>query len=94
MDNTNDKIIKRDKIPFTPIIIPVPTPKNPNPALFTTACLDVLIKKFNLKDNKDYVVSIQNGKQILYKYSGNLVTWIIAAILEDKDIVVNIKRNS
>ena len=92
--NEVDKIIKRDKIPFTPIIVPVPTAKNPDPALFTTACLDVLLKKFNLKDNKDYVVSIQNGKQTLFKYSANLVTWIITAILEDKDIVVNIKRNS
>lgn len=90
--NEIDRVIKQQKIPFTPIRIPVPTKKNPDPHVFTTACLDVLLKRFGLKNNQDYVVSINNGKQVVYKYSERLVTWVITRISDDRNFVVNAKK--
>lgn len=89
-----DKIIKQQKIPFTPIRWPNPTEKNPNPPIFTTACLDLLLKKFDLKNNQDYVVTIKNGRQVVCKYSNRLVTWVITKITDDKDFVARIKNKS
>ncbi|MGN1163283.1 MAG: DUF3644 domain-containing protein [Candidatus Ornithospirochaeta sp.] len=92
--NEIDAIIKKQGIRFTPIREPIKTEKNQDPHVFTTACLDVLIKKFDLKNNPDYVVKINNGKSIVYKYSKRLVTLIITKISEDKDIVVKLKKQS
>ena len=83
-----DKIIKREGINFTPIKVPIPTEKHPTPPIFTTACLDALIKRFDLKNNSDYVIKIETGKSSIYKYSKNLIDWVIAKIMEDSEIVI------
>lgn len=89
-----DTIIKRQGIQFTPIREPIKDDKHPNPAIFTTSCLDVIIKKFDLKNNQDYVVKINNGNSIIYKYSQRIITLIITKISEDKDIVIKLKKQS
>ena len=90
--NEIDKIIKMEKIPFNPIRIPNSTGKNLSPHIFTTDCLDVILKRYDLKNNKEYVVAINNGKQIVYKYSQNLVTFVISMITENKNIVLESKK--
>ena len=90
--NEIDRIIKMDRIAFTPIRVPVPTDKNPDPHIFTTACLDVLIKRYDLKSNQEYIVAINNGKQTVFKYSKRLITWVISRISDDKDFVVKSKK--
>ncbi len=89
--NEVNQIITRDKIPFVPIKEPVPTQRNPNPAVFTTACLDVLIRRYRIKENTDYAVKVENGKLVVYKYSRELITWVIAGITNDKEFVVKAK---
>lgn len=91
-----DEAIKKNNIPFTPLTIPVPTKKNKNPNIFTTACLDVLLKTYKLKADERYCLTINNGdgKQPYYKYSEELVTKIITLITEDKDVVIKNKKRS
>ncbi len=86
-----DKIIKREAINFTPIKTPIPNEKYPNPPVFTTACLDVLIKRFDLKNNPEFVIKIQTGKSSICKYSKRLIDWLIAKIMEDPEIVIKSK---
>lgn len=90
--NEIDKIIKREKIPFSPIKDPIKTKKNPNPNIFTTACLDVLLKAHKLKENRKYVAKINVGKSYINKYSKDTITYIISLILDDKDIVLKCKK--
>ena len=90
--NEIDKVIKKGNIPFTPLREPVPTTNNPDPNIFTTACLDIILKEFNLKENTDFCVKIKNGEGYIYKYSQSLITKIVTLIYEDKDIVVKIKK--
>lgn len=90
--NEIDLIIKRDKVPFTPIKEPIPSKKNPNPKIFTTTCLDMIVRAYKLKDNNKYVIAIDNGKNKLYKYSKETLTFIMTLILDDKDIVVKCKK--
>lgn len=86
-----DELIKKGNIAFTPIKQPISTPKNPNPALFTTACLDVLLKKVGLEQDTKYVVKIENGHNPIKKYSKELITKVISLISDDKDIVIKNK---
>ncbi len=87
-----DKEIKKAKISFTPIRVPVPSEKNPNPKVFTTACLDVLIKEFHLKDDDTYCVTTPYGKGTINKYSHALVAHILALITDDSEIVIKAKK--
>lgn len=89
--NQIDEIIKRNEISFTPIRMPIATDKNKNPNLFTTTCFDVLSKKFKFKENNEYCVKIENGNNLVWKYSEKLITYIITLITEDKDIVIKSK---
>ena len=86
-----DELIKKSSIPFTPIKVPVPSNKNPNPPLFTTACLDVLLKKVGLEKDTKYVVVIENGRNSIKKYSKELITKVVSLITDDKDIVIKNK---
>lgn len=87
-----DNEIKKNKINFTPIRPPIPSKDNPTPKIFTTACLDVLIKEFNLKENDSYCNTTPYGKGTIDKYSHNLVAYILALITDDPDIVVKAKK--
>ncbi len=90
--NEIDTIIKRNSIPFTPIRQPVPTKDNTDPNIFTTACFDVLSKKYKFKDNNDYCVTIEIGNTSHKKYSEKLITQIITMITEDPDVVIKAKK--
>lgn len=90
--NEIDSIIKINSIQFTPIRQPIPTKTNKNPNIFTTACFDVLSKKYNFKGDKDYCVTIEIGNTSHNKYSEKLITHIIAMITEDPDVVIKAKK--
>lgn len=87
-----DSIIKKNNIKFTPIRQPQITAKNSNPNIFTTACFDVLSKKYKFKENKDYCVPIELGDSKIYKYSNQLITTIITMITDDPNIVIKTKK--
>ena len=87
-----DRIIKTQNIPFTPIKEPIPTPKKPNPNIFTTGCLDCLNKEYHFKDNEEYCQPVKYGNGTINKYSQKLVTRIIALIMDDKDVVIKAKE--
>ena len=90
--NDVDKIIKRDSIPFTPIKEPIPTQRNKNPNIFTNVCFDTLNKEFKFKEDNEYCYEFQSGNATIRKYSEKLITKIITLILEDKDIVVKLRK--
>lgn len=92
--NKVDEIIKKDGLKFTPIREPIPSSKNPNPNIFTSACLDELIKKFDFKNNEEYCLKIVNGNTVIYKYSPLLITKIISLILEDPDIIIKLRQKN
>ena len=79
----NEAIINQN-IAFSPIR------KNDNGHLFTTSCLDILLKRLNLKSDEKYVAKIENGKTVIYKYSEILITFLLSQIREDKDIVIKL----
>lgn len=89
--NEIDTTLKRENIRFTPLREPVPSCKNPNPKRFTTTCLDILIKTYKIKENSDYCRQIKNGESVIYKYSRQLITYIVSLILSDPEIVVKNK---
>lgn len=89
-----DSIIVKNSIPFTPIREPQLKSDGSMSALFTTACFDTLLKAYNIKNNKEYCVSFENGKGIVYKYSDKLITYFISLITDNKDVVVNINKKS
>lgn len=90
--NEIDKIIKQNKILFTPIRSPQPSKKNIDPNIFTTRCFDLLSKRYGFKENKEFCVTLEVGNQKYYKYSQKLITQIITMVTEDKDIVIKIKK--
>lgn len=92
--NEIDRSIKKERINFKPLRQPVPTPKNPNPNIFTTACLDVLIKKYDIKDNSEYCRKILNGESVVYKYSRQLITYILTMIMDDPEVVIKSKEKN
>ncbi len=90
--NEIDKIIKRENIKFIPLREPVVTDKNPNPNRFTTACFDVLVKLYDIKNNSDYCRKIKNGESVIYKYSRELIGFIVSLISNDAKIVIKNKN--
>lgn len=82
-----DEIIKRESIPFNPIRIPIATKKNPNPKLFTTHSLDLILKEYDIKKNEQYCISIPYGTSTLRKYSNATVTFIISMITGNPNLV-------
>ena len=90
--NEIDQIIKKNNIEFKPIREPQVTDKNPNPNIFTTACLDAIFKKYNIKENLDYCYPVKNGKNVFFKYSQQLITFVISQIEDDPEIVYKIKN--
>lgn len=89
--NEIDRRIKKENILFTPLREPIKTKKNPNPNIFTTVCLDKIVKKYDIKGNPDFCQSIKNGESLIYKYSPKLIEYIIALILDDSEIVLKCK---
>lgn len=89
--NEIDQRIKKEKIRFIPMREPIITEKNPDPNIFTTACLDKIIKKYEIKKNSDFCQSIKNGETVFYKYSPKLVDYIVVLILNDPEIVLKCK---
>jgi len=89
--NEIDQIIKRNNIEFHPIREPIPTDRNPEPKIFTKKCLDLILKKYDIKNNLDYCYPVKNGKNIFYKYTKELITFIIALIQDDPHIITKIK---
>lgn len=87
-----DAEIKKANISFTPIREPIPSEKNPHPKVFTTACLDVLIKEYSFKDNPEYCDMTPYGKQDITKYSNLLVTHVLSLICDDPDVVIKAKK--
>lgn len=92
--NEIDCVIKREKISFVPLRNPVPTKKNPTPNIFTTACLDVLLKKYDIKTNSEYCQKISIGEKVVYKYSTKLISYIVTMIMGDSEIVVKSKEKN
>lgn len=92
--NEIDRKLKQEKICFIPLREPVKTEKNPDPNIFTTACLDKLIKKFDIKNNSEFCQAIKNGETIIYKYSSKLVDYIIALILDDCEVVIKCNKKN
>ena len=90
--NKIDKIIKQNKLNFTPIRQPIITKQNQDPNIFTTSCFDVLSKKYEFKKNKEFCVTIEVGNTSINKYSDKLITQIITMITEDPDIVIKAKK--
>lgn len=84
-----DEKIKMDNIPF----IPLRNPKNlhKNPKIFTTACLDKIIKEYEIKSNIEFCQKIENGETCIYKYSPKLINFIIMKILDDPEVVKKCK---
>lgn len=89
-----DKIIKKERIAFIPLRDPLPTENNPDPNIFTTACLDMLLKKYDIKNNSDYCQKINNGKSVIHKYSSSLITYIITLIMDDPEVVIKCKEKN
>lgn len=89
--NEIDRKLKKERIHFSPLREPVKTEKNPAPNIFTTACLDKLIKKYEIKKNSDFCQPIKNGESVIYKYSPKLIEYIIMLILDDSEIVLKCK---
>lgn len=88
-----DKIIKREGFLFVPIKKPIASEEHPDPPVFTTSCLDALIKYFNLKNNSEFVIKIKTGESSsIYKYSKKLIDWVITKIMEDPEIVIKARR--
>ena len=90
--NEVDDVIKKNNIAFTPIKKITTPQNNTQPHIFTSACLDVIIKKFKFKDNTEYCMYIEIGRNITYKYSRNIVTKIITMINDNPNIVVESKK--
>lgn len=86
--NKINEIIEKECIPFTPIVEPKVDEKHPNPPIFTTACLDALIKRYKWKEDKELVIKIENGKMHVYKYSEKIITKVILGIRENSRWVV------
>ena len=89
--NEIDKKIKQEKIAFNPLREPTITEKNPNPNIFTTACLDMIIKKYKIKENEEYCQKVENGNQPICKYSRKLIEFVIVNIMGDPDFVKKCK---
>lgn len=87
-----DKEIKRTGIKFVPVREPKPSDKNPDPNVFTTTCLNILNKAYDIKNNTDFCRKIKNGEQFIYKYSRQLVSYIISLIMDDPEIVIKNKK--
>jgi hypothetical protein len=90
--NKIDSIIKTNNLLFTPLRQPIKTEKNRDPHLFTTACLDLILKEYNLKDNIEYCHMTKYGNTPIYKYSDKLVTYIISLISDNPNIVIEIRE--
>lgn len=89
--NEIDKILKRENIRFISLREPIPSDKNPSPKIFTTTCLDILIKTYKIKENANYCQPIKNGESVIYKYSRQLITYVVSLIMNDPEIVVKNK---
>ena len=92
--NEIDKAIKDNHIPFKPIKEPSPDERHPNPPLFTTACLDVYLKHYRIKEDQEYCIKIENGKNVVHKYSKKLVTKILIDIMDDPELIVIIHQKN
>lgn len=92
--NEIDRKLKQEKICFIPLREPVKTEKNPDPNIFTTVCLDKLIKKWDIKNNSEFCQAIKNGETVIYKYSPKLVDYIIALILDDSEVVIKCNKKN
>lgn len=92
--NEINSIIVKNNIAFTPIREPQLRPDKTMSPIFTTACFDLLLKKYDIRNNKEYCVSFENGKGYVYKYSGKLITYFISLITDDKDIVIKLNKKS
>jgi len=90
-----NRIIAENGIPFVPYREPTPTDRNPKPKLFSTASFDVLCKLFDFKKDAKYCQPIngKNGKIVMYKYSGQLITRIISIITADPEVVIKNKNS-
>lgn len=86
-----DKKIKQEKIAFNPLKEPIKSEKNPDPNIFTTTCLDMIIKKYKIKENEEYCQKVENGNQHICKYSRKLIDFVIINILGDPDFVIKCK---
>ncbi len=88
-----DQIIQEEQIAYTPLS-DKPSKKGKG-HVFTIYALNLLLKEFNLKSNKEYVFTVNVGQkgQSSYRYSENLVQFLISKIRNDKDIVLKIHRN-
>lgn len=89
-----DQEIKKNGILFTPLRKPIPTEKNPDPKLFTTNALDILLRKYNWRENQEFCHKTPYGSSCIYKYSDKLVTTIIAMIMNNPNIVVDINNQN
>ena len=92
--NEINSILVKNNISFTPIREPQLKPDGSMSALFTTSCLDTLLKAYDIKNNKEYCISFENGKGCVYKYSEKLITYFISLISDNKDIVINLNKKS
>lgn len=89
-----DTEIKTNGILFTPLRAPIPTAKNPDPKMFTTNALDILLRKYGWRDNPEYCSKTPYGANSIYKYSDKLVTTILTLIMDNPNIVVEINETN
>ncbi len=87
-----NSIIVKNNMAFTPIREPQIKSDGSVSPLFTYKCFDMLLKEYNIKNNKEYCISFENGKGIVYKYSNKLTTYFISLIADNKDIVANLNK--
>ena len=92
--NRIDNEIKTNGILYSPLRQPVPSKKNPNPNLFTINALDILLRKYNWKENPEYCYKTSYGSNSIYKYSDKLITAIITLIMNNPNIVVEINNEN
>lgn len=89
-----DSEIKQKGILFNPINKPIASKNNPSPKIFTTNALDLLLKEYDWKNNKEYCWSTEYGSHGIYKYSSKLVMAIISLIMNNPNVVVDINNRN
>ena len=60
--------------------------------MFTTAALGIVVKAYNIKNNKEFCYCFENGDSKTYKYHPDLVGYIVSLIAKNPNIVIELHK--
>ncbi|MFI3329592.1 MAG: DUF3644 domain-containing protein [bacterium] len=86
--NRIDILLKKDSIKFNYVT------NNKSNNIFTTYCFDLIKRHYKIEDNCDYCYTFKNGNSTIKKYSEKLITYIISLILDNPNIIYDLKEKN